>query len=182
MRERERESEREQSRSREYTLGAAAVSALPRTRRGSQAKEHFYIAAGESSGTLVRASGLRAREGAAELRGDVARLLERSGCEADVRGQRRGPPAHRVAHAGFGFPSPPILSHSPSRLNIYISASKKTLKNGGRTALLFYLSTTCLSYKHRTLACSVVRSLVRCSLQFSRVVVNVDVATGVGIK
>jgi hypothetical protein len=57
MREREREREREQSRSREYTLGAAAVSALPRTRRGSQAKEHFYIAAGESSGTLVRGFG-----------------------------------------------------------------------------------------------------------------------------
>jgi hypothetical protein len=125
MREREREREREQSRSREYTLGAAAVSALPRTRRGSQAKEHFYIAAGESSGTLVRASGLRAREGAAELRGDVARLLERSGCEADVRGQRRGPPAHRVAHAGFGFPSPPRLPFSVSPKHLHRREQKK---------------------------------------------------------
>jgi hypothetical protein len=121
MREREREREREQSRSREYTLGAAAVSALPRTRRGSQVKEPFYIAAGESSGTLVRA-----REGAAELRGDVARLLERSGCEADVRGQRRGPPAHTPASVSRLLRDSPPFSVSPKHL--HRREQKKTLR------------------------------------------------------
>ena len=95
--------EREQSRSRElYSGSGGSVCVATDTTREPSERTFLY-----SCGLMTL---VRAREGAAELRGDVARLLERSGCEADVRGQRRGPPAHRVAHAGLGFPSPPRLS------------------------------------------------------------------------
>ena len=98
------------------------------------------------------------------LRGDVVRLLERSGCAADARGQIRGPTWRRAPAVGHGrtaggalAPAASVPSHN---LSLWLKQREENNKNLIVYLLLFFIIRfPWYEHDHAVVSVSVVRPL-----------------------